>query len=72
LNRLIRLLNRLVGRVDGLRQHISGREQAHILAVGYRNCLSDPEVLDRTRMHHRFTLFPHADIDRAVLLHRGA
>src|ERR1700693_399551 len=61
----------LVGRLNGLRQHISGRQQAYILAVGYSNGPADLEVFDRTRMHHRLTLLPHADIDRTVLLHCG-
>src|SRR5215213_3486358 len=53
-------------------QHISGREQAYILAFGYGNGLADLKICDRTSMHHRLALFSHPNIDRVFLLHRGA
>src|SRR5260370_4762127 len=64
------LFPKLMGRLDDLGQHVSGRQQADILAVGYRNGLADLEVLDSTRMYHRLALFSHPDIDRPVLFRR--
>ena len=64
------VLLKLVRCLDYLGQHVAGRQQADIAALGNGDGLANLEVGDGCGMHHRFALLAHADIDRAVLLHR--
>src|SRR5262249_55235303 len=57
-------------RFDRLRQHVAGREQAHIIAARHRDGLADREIRKRHLMYDRLALLAQADVDRAILLQR--